>query len=493
MEKVFYITTAIDYPNGSPHMGHAFEKIVSDFYARYYRLQGRDTRFLTGTDENGSKLRTAADSMGMETKAFVDQHVEEFKKLCTCLDISHDDFIRTTETRHVNVVHSFWRKLREKGLIYKGEYTGPYCEGCESFYTDSQLDDEGRCPHHSDPLSLRTEKGHFFKLGQFHHKIISLIEDNPSFIVPDGPRHELLSRLKKEPLKDLSISRPNEGWGIPVPDEENFVIYTWFDALINYYSALEQGKQKYWPASCHVIGPDIIWFHCVIWPSILYGADIPIPQKVYVHGMVLAEDGRKMSKSLGNGVNPQEMIDKYNLDTFRCYILKKFSAHANGRFSESALVEFNNNVLADDYGNLVMRVVKMILKNLGTQVSLGLHFTSPFDFEDLTENISRLMAQFEHDKALDLIWIQLQGVNRYINQKEPWKRRDKRRELEGILLPCLHGVHTLTYLLSPAMPKTTQIVLDILGVDLSTHPLKSPKEIIYQLKEPPILFKKIIP
>ncbi len=491
MQSTFYITTAIDYPNGSPHMGHAYEKIVSDFYARYFRLQGKDTYFLTGTDENGQKLKTAALEAGMETREYVDKHVEEFKQLCLDLNISHNDFIRTTEKRHEKVVHHIWQKLQEKGLIYKGEYTGHYCEGCENFYTETQLDDNDKCPHHQKVLPLKTEIGYFFKLGRFQDWIVEFIERAPTFIVPRGARQEILSRLKKEPLRDLSISRPNEHWGITVPCDNAFVVYTWFDALINYYSALDKKKQYYWPASCHVIGRDIVWFHCVIWPCILHAIGRELPKTVYVHGMVLAEDGKKMSKALGNGIDPKEILRKYDLDTFRFYILKNLSAHANGRFSESALIDLHNNGLANDYGNLVLRVVKMVREKVGKEVTLDHNSKGPFDFQTLNDSLSHLISNFEHDKALGLIWAQLQRVNQYLNEKEPWKIRDDSKKLTRTLLGPLHAIHALSYLLFPAMPKKTIKVLEILGVDLHVNPFDYAEQLTYRLKEPEILFKKI--
>jgi methionyl-tRNA synthetase len=317
----FYITTAIDYPNGAPHMGHAYEKIVTDFYARYYRLMGADTHFLTGTDENGQKLKTSAEKNDMETMAFVNKNVDVFKDLCEKLNISNNDFIRTTEDRHKAVVHEIWTKLQEKDLIYVGEYTGYYCDDCESFYTENQLEEGNKCPHHHKELPLKTEKGYFFKLSQFQDWLIEFHEANPTFIIPYTSRKEILSRLKDE-VRDLSVSRPNQGWGIEVPGDDKFVIYTWFDALINYYSALSSDQMKYWPASCHVIGRDITWFHTIIWPSILKALDIEPPKHVYVHGMILDEEGRKMSKSLGNGVDPYEMLKKYDVDLFRFYLIK---------------------------------------------------------------------------------------------------------------------------------------------------------------------------
>ena len=486
----FYITTAIDYPNGMPHMGHAYEKIVTDFYARYYALRGRDVRFLTGTDENGQKLKSAANAAGMKTKEYVDYYANIFRGLCKNLGISHNDFIRTTEERHYIVVQEIWKQLLAKGLIYLGEYTNYYCDACENFYPETDLEEGLRCPHHHKELPLKTEKGYFLKLGQHQDWLISFIEDNPEFIVPKGPCSEILSRLKKEPVRDISVSRINEGWGIEVPGDEKYVIYTWFDALINYYSALGESDRKYWPASCHVIGRDIIWFHCVVWPIILHSVDMDLPSQVYVHGMVLGEDGRKMSKSLGNGVEPATLLSKYDLDTFRFYVLKYLPSHSDGRFSESELVGCHNGTLANDYGNLVMRVVKMSLKKIGASLAYEDGFTEDFNFCRLEEEFHKSVLMFRHDKALGDLWSEVQKVNGYINARQPWKVQGS-DELRSILFNCIYAIHTLTHFLRPAMPTVAQKVLDIIGAEVETDPLKAFCNMSYTLQEPSILFQKI--
>jgi methionyl-tRNA synthetase len=486
----FYITTAIDYPNGAPHMGHAYEKIVTDFYARYYRLMGADTHFLTGTDENGQKLKTSAEKNDMETMAFVNKNVDVFKDLCEKLNISNNDFIRTTEDRHKAVVHEIWTKLQEKDLIYVGEYTGYYCDDCESFYTENQLEEGNKCPHHHKELPLKTEKGYFFKLSQFQDWLIEFHEANPTFIVPYTSRKEILSRLKDE-VRDLSVSRPNQGWGIEVPGDDKFVIYTWFDALINYYSALSSDQMKYWPASCHVIGRDITWFHTIIWPSILKALDIEPPKHVYVHGMILDEEGRKMSKSLGNGVDPYEMLKKYDVDLFRFYLLKSIPSHSNGRFSEEALIQDNNTSLANDYGNLIMRTVKLAIKRGGNEYAYSDKIKIENDFSALKKTVQEHIEKFEHDKALKEIWHSLQGVNAYINQKEPWSIKEMNDELNEIFFNCLYSIHCLTYMISPAMPETAVKILQVLGYDLSVDPTTSLEGIKYHLSTPEVPFKKI--
>tara|TARA_B100001971_G_C18268010_1_gene596243 strand:+ start:81353 stop:82849 length:1497 start_codon:yes stop_codon:yes gene_type:complete len=490
MQDHFYITTAIDYPNGSPHMGHAYEKIVTDFYARYHKLMGKDTYFLTGTDENGQKLKTSAEKANKETMEFVNQNVDIFKDLCQKLNITNNDFIRTTEERHKNVVHNLWKKLAEKDLIYQSEYTGHYCDDCESFYTETQLEDGDNCPHHHKPLPQKTESGYFFRLSTFQTWLKEFHNENPKFIIPNASRKEIIARLDDE-IRDLSISRPNQGWGIEVPGDNQYVIYTWFDALINYYSALDDKTLKYWPASCHVIGRDIAWFHTIIWPAILKAADIELPQHVYVHGMILAEDGKKMSKSLGNGVDPLELIDKYNLDTFRYYLLKSLPSHSNGRFSEAALIQDINTSLANDYGNLIMRAVKLTMKRVGPELSYSDEFEMSFNFDSLLEKVNANIKNFEHDKAIKEIWTELTSVNQYINQKEPWTIKEPTTELKTIFFNCLYSIHALTYLLYPVMPETSVKILNIIGQDLNRNPFEDIKSLTYKLTDPEILFPKI--
>lgn len=491
MKEYFFITTAIDYPNGNPHMGHAYEKVVSDFYARYHRLKGKKVHFLTGTDENGQKLKFSAQECNEATQDFVDKNVAAFRALCDSLQISYDDFIRTTENRHREKVQQFWKRLQDKRLIYQSEYTDYYCQNCESFYTVTQLLEGNQCPEHFCELSKKTEQGYFFKLSHFHSWLTAMIEENPEFILPRGSRSEILSRLKNDDLRDLSISRPHEGWGIEVPGDDQYVIYTWFDALMNYYSALGSEHQDLWPATCHVIGRDITWFHGVIWPAILKALDLELPRHIYVHGMVLADDGRKMSKSLGNGIDPQEILKKYPGESFRFYLLKAIPSSSNGRFSEQALVDLHNNSLANDYGNLLMRTVKLALKRLGPQVVYKKEFTLAFDVKELFHEFEKYICRFEHDRGLQVLWQCLQNTNQYINQMAPWSFKEASIELEEILFNCLYALHVTTYFLSPAMPETSLKILDVLGYTLDFDPVKNLEKVAYQLKNPEVPFVKI--
>lgn len=489
MTNRFYVTTAIDYPNGTPHMGHAYEKIVADAYARWNRLLKNETHYLTGTDENGQKLIESAQAAGKETAAFVDEQVLKFKELISKLEISNTDFIRTTEKRHADVCQNFWTRLQEKGQVYAGKYSGMYCMGCESFYTELQAPD-GNCPEHHKPLQKKEEEGYFFKLSEYSDWIIDHLKANPTFVTPRGKYNEILSRLESEPLRDLAISRPNQGWGVEVPGDNNFVMYTWFDALINYYSALSPEQKEFWPADMHVIGKDILWFHAVIWPCMLKALDIPLPKKVYVHGMILAEDGKKMSKSLGNGVDPMDMIAKYPVDSFRYYLLRSISALSDGAFSEKDLIQKHNSELGNDFGNLIMRVVKLSLKAIDPKIS-GAGVTQELNFDETYSKMKELMEACEHNKALDVLWESVNSINQYVNDKEPWKLKEDPAALTPVIYNCLYGIHATSSLLSAFLPETSKNALVPLSVEVQSFEDIKFGEVEYNLLMPEPLFPKI--
>jgi len=488
MSKQFYITTAIDYPNGNPHMGHALEKVVSDAYARWYKFLGYDSRLLTGTDENGQKLIEAAEKAGMKTKEYVDQNSVIFKKLCTDLNMNYADFIRTTETRHADVCTTLWKKLEAKGDVYFGVYSGNYCLACESFYTETQAP-ENICPAHGTQLSKKEEEGYFFKLSKYQKWIIDHIKSHPNFIVPRSSYNEMLSRLEGDDLRDLPISRPNEGWGIEVPGNTKFVMYTWFDALINYYSALDEKTKKYWPADVHVIGKDIAWFHTVIWTIMLQAAELPIHKQVYVHGMILAEDGKKMSKSLGNVVDPFEMLSKYSVDSFRYYLLRAIPAQSDGRFSEKELIDKHNAELGNSFGNLIMRVLKLYLKANDPHLT-GDNVKQEVFFDEYFTKMKEHMDHREHNKALEALWEGVNSMNQYVNTKEPWKLKEDKEALRAVVYNCVYSIHAISVLMSPFLPTTAKLALEPIGkVVTSFEEVKFGTS--YDLIEPQPLFPKI--
>jgi len=460
----FYITTAIDYPNAAPHMGHAYEKLVSDCYARWYRWLGYEVHYLTGTDENGQKLKKAADEAGKDPQMFVDEQAEKFRELCKILNISNDDFIRTTEDRHRRVAQELWTKLESSGDIYQGDYEGQYCLSCEAFYTELQAPDRV-CPVHQGPLESVKEKGYFFRLSQYAAQVEALIAQGPDFVRPESAKREILQRLRSEPVRDLSVSRPNSGWGITLPGNEDYVMYTWFDALINYYSAVVGSEnEKYWPADVHVIGKDITWFHCVIWPAVLLAAKLPLAKQVYVHGMVLGQDGRKMSKSLGNGVDPLEVLKSCPVDSFRYYILRAIPSGMDGAFIVADLQARHNNELANDLGNLVMRVLKLSLKKLGETLPPA-GSASPFNFKALQEKMTAAMEKRDHTLALETLWAQVQAVNLYINEKAPWKHKEDTPELREVLYAACFGIFGIACLLRAFLPEVSKRILQDLGVE----------------------------
>ena len=488
--KTFYITTAIDYPNGRPHMGHAYEKIVTDCYARWHRSLGRPTYFLTGTDENGQKLLESAKAVDKEAKVFVDENVEVFKSLCSKLNISNDDFIRTGEERHIQVCTRLWKELDRRGDIYFGKYSGNYCLSCENFYTPTQAPD-GKCPHHRQGLEFKEESGYFFKMGRYGDWITQYIQDNPQFIVSSSARKEVLVRLKQEGVRDVAFSRPNNGWGIPVPGDDKFVMYTWADALVNYYSGVAvQDKERFWPSQAHVIGKDIVWFHGVIWPCMLHALGMPLPEQIYVHGMVLGEDGKKMSKSLGNGVEPFEILEKYPLDSFRYYVLKTIPAQDDGIFSEKELLAKHNNELGDDYGNLIMRVLKLSLKNLDPTVP-GTGVKQSLFFENAFVQMEALMRDWQHHKALNILWQKINEVNAYVNESEPWKYKTNPDALKPVIYNCCFALHASSLLLFPFLPHSATKTLQWLGVERGRFEDLRFGEALYRLSMPEVLFKKL--
>lgn len=490
-EKRFSITTAIDYPNGNPHMGHAYEKIVTDAYARWYRAQGAKTFFLTGTDENGQNLVKSAEAAGVaNTMDYVNQNVDHFKFLCSKLNISYDDFIRTTEERHILATQKIWKMLEAKGDIYFGTYEGLYCTNCEAYYTETQAPD-GKCPAHYKPLDKVSEEGFFLKTSKYQEWIIQYIESHPEFVNPEVVRNELLSRLKSEKMHDLSITRKNKGWGVEVPGNKTYVIYTWFDALINYYTASE--PRGFWPNDMHVIGRDISWFHVVIWPIMLHAAGIPLHKQVYVHGMILASDGKKMSKSLGNGVDPLEVLAKVPLDSFRYYLLRAIPANGNGAFVMDDLLKRHQSELGNDYGNLLMRVVKLARKRIGDDPPKA-KGPLAFNFEGFIREMNEHMTKREHHRALDRLWIEVNAVNLYINDQAPWALKDDQPESRAKFLDVmyngLYGIDVVSQVMAAFMPDTAARALESIGHKPEVISIV-PRE--YKLSDPPVLFPRMEP
>ncbi|MBD3318753.1 methionine--tRNA ligase [Candidatus Woesearchaeota archaeon] len=468
----YYITTAIDYPNGRPHMGHAYEKIIADALARWQRLHQQQVFSLTGTDENSQKIVEKAEKEGIPTKEFLDRNVTLFKELCEKLDTSFDNFIRTTLPEHKKTAQELFTKVYEKGDIYKGTYKGLYCVGCERFYTEKDLDD-GKCPVHLETVKQLEEESYFFTLSKYQERLIKHIEDHPEFIQPAHKRNEILNRLK-EPLQDLSVSRTSISWGIPVPFDKKHVIYVWFDALINYLSGIDYPSQTFrtfWPCNVHIIGKDITWFHTVIWPIMLMAADIPLPIAVHSHGFVNLK-GEKLSKSRGIIVDPLSLIEEYGSDSMRYYLLREIPAGQDGDFSEEALVERANADLADALGNLVNRACVMINKYCegkiptpGRASALEVHLeerlTSAFQAAD------KAMNSLHWHRAAEYIWQFIHDVNKYVNDSAPWKL-DNEQQRATVLYYLVEAIRNITLLTHSFVPRLSERIAHMIDQDI-TH------------------------
>ncbi len=490
MEKeTFYITTAIDYPSSSPHLGHAYEKICADVIARWEGLKGKSVFFLTGTDEHGQKIQRKAAAAGKSPQEFVDEMHLQFKKLCEKLNISHDAFIRTTDETHVKVAEEIFRKVLEKGDIYKGIYEGLYCVECESFYLEKDLAG-GNCPVHKKPAETLKEESYFFRMAKYSGRLMKHIESHPEFIQPAGKGIEILNRMK-EGVKDLSVSRAGFDWGIPLPNDPKHVQFVWFDALLNYLSGLGYpGKkfEKYWPG-VQLIGKDIVWHHTVIFGSILLSAGIPLPKTVLVHGFVNLK-GEKMSKSSGTVVDPVELSERFGEDALRYFLIKEIPFGQDGDFSEDALKGRLNNELANDLGNLVSRVLALIEKNCGGKLPEGKvdkELEKALDLKKLEEH----MEKFELHHALTEAMGFVLSCNKFINEKKVWELKGK--ELEDALYSLADALRIISVLMHPFIPRTSEKIAEQLGTKAGSlneakFGLINPGT---KVKKGEVLFKKI--
>lgn len=473
-KKKFYITTAIDYVNAEPHIGHAYQKIVADALVRWHKLIGNKAWFLTGTDEHGKKVQESSKKSGKSPKKFVDEMSEKFKIAWRALNIQYDRFIRTTDEDHKKVVKEFIEKCNKKGDIYKGEYEGYYCIGCEAYYTEKDCPDL-ICQVHKRPLDKLKEESYFFKLSKYQDFLLDLYKKHPEFVLPVSRRNEVANRVK-EGLNDLSITRTSFDWGIPFPLDKKHIVYVWFDALINYIS----GANGNWPAELHLLGKDNTWFHTVYWPAMLKSAGYKLPKTTFNHGF-LSFNGQKISKSLGNAISPMTLVDKYGSDSIRYFVLRNFpfASGEDGDFSEKALIDRHNNELANKLGNLISRVAALAEKYSTKKTENKL-------LKKLKLNeIKKLINNYELDKALNEIFAFIDICNEYVQGKKPWESHDKK-----VIYELVDSIKAIGILLWPFMPSTSEKISEQFGFKLDFKEIEKPVK-IKKLKKSEILFKKI--
>lgn len=474
--KKFYLTTPIFYPSDNLHIGHTYTTVAADVLKRFKKKQGYDVFFTTGTDEHGQKMAEAAKKAGKTPKEYVDVIVDSIKDLWATLEIDYDKFIRTTDDFHAEVVQDIFLRLYEKGEIYKDKYVGNYCMPCESFWSDTQLE-EGNCPDCGRPVEKKEEESYFFRLSNYTDRILKLYEENPDFVQPSSRMKEMVNNFLKEGLEDLSVTRSSLDWGVKVPFDDKHVIYVWIDALSCYITALGYGSDQdqnfrdFWPADVHLVGKEIVRFHTIIWPAILMALDLPLPKEVFAHGWILFEND-KMSKSKGNVIYPEPIIELFGIDAFKYFLMREFSFGQDGSFSKKKFIQRLNSDLANDLGNLLSRTTAMIDKYNDSVI------VEPKTVEDLDDELSQMavgvaakleahMERYAFSEALEEIWKLIRRTNKYIDETSPWilAKEDKDR-LDTVLYNLAESLRIVSVLIDPFMGKTSREIRTQLGLEL---------------------------
>ncbi len=501
MEK-YYISTAIAYTSGKPHIGNTYEIVLADSIARYKRLKGFDVYFQTGTDEHGEKIQIKAEEKGITPQEFVDGVAAEIKNIWDIMNTSYDKFVRTTDKHHEEIVQKIFKKMYDKGDIYLGKYEGLYCTPCESFFTESQLVD-GKCPDCGRDVEPKSEEAYFFRLSKYQDRLIEYIESHPDFIKPESRKNEMINNFIKPGLQDLCVSRTSFNWGIPVDFDPKHVVYVWLDALTNYITNIgydpdgsSEEFYKYWPADLHLIGKDIIRFHTIYWPCFLMSLDLPLPKQVFGHPWLLVGDG-KMSKSKGNVIYADDLVNEFGVDAIRYYLLHEIPYQQDGSLTYDLLIERINSDLANVLGNLVNRTISMVNKYFDGKVS-NKNILDTYDNElismiqNLDSKIEKKMDNLEIGASLDEIFDVLRRSNKYIDEAEPWvlaKDESKKNRLETVLYNLLEAIRVCGIFLSPYLPDTSENIK--MQINNSRSELTYLSDNSYEVGTPEALFMRI--